>query len=148
MKSLNKNVNVKFTTGTVTHILSSIISVKQGDLLGPILFTIFIAAIMITWTKMYDRPLCIFRTKQGFILTGRRSTTRGFDFSRSMLALVISQISPQKPPSSYAEPTTFDDRNLQHINLGTGLQIIFKTSRTSCPIEKESHLTFTKINQT
>ena len=96
MKSLNKNVNVKFTTGTVTHILSSIISVKQGDLLGPILFTIFIAAIMITWTKMYDRPLCIFRTKQGFILTGRRSTTRGIDFSRSMLALVISQISPQK----------------------------------------------------
>ena len=83
LKSLHKNVNVKFTVGTVTHILSSIIDVKQGDILGPILFTIFIAAIMITWRKMYDRPLCIFRTKKDFILTGCRSATKGIDFSLS-----------------------------------------------------------------
>ena len=30
LKSLHKNVNVKFTVGTVTHILSSVIGVKQG----------------------------------------------------------------------------------------------------------------------
>ena len=40
-----------------------------------------------------------------------------------MFAIVISQISPQKPKfvsaqlSFYAEPTTFDERNLQLINL-------------------------------
>ena len=82
LKSLHKNANVKFTVGTVTHILSSIIGVKQRDILGPILFTILIAAIIITWRKMYDR-LCIFRTKKDFILTGRRSTTKGIDFSLS-----------------------------------------------------------------
>ena len=67
LKSLHKNVNVKFTVGTVIHILSSIIGVKQGDIPGPILFTIFIATIMIKWRKMYDRPLCIFRAKKDFI---------------------------------------------------------------------------------
>ena len=41
-----------------------------------------------------------------------------------MLALVFSQISPQKPiflsapPSFYAEPTTSDEINLQTMNLG------------------------------
>ena len=33
--------------------------------------------------KKYDRPLCISRTKKDFILTGRRSTTKGIDFSLS-----------------------------------------------------------------
>ena len=80
LKSLHKNVNVKFTAGTVTRILSSIIGVKQGDILGPMFFTTFIAAIMITWRKIYYRSLCIFRTKKDFILTGRRSTTKGIDF--------------------------------------------------------------------
>ena len=162
LKSLHKNVNVKFTAGTVTRILSSIIGVKQGDILGPMLFTTFIAAIMITWRKIYDRSLCIFRTKKDFILTGRRSTTKGIDFllidseyadntavlfdSRESLEtfspLSINHFEkfgmevhvghcdqPNKssktdvlfvsaPPSSYAEPTIFDDINLQPINLG------------------------------
>ena len=83
MKSLHKNVIVKFAVGIVMPILSSIIGVKQGNILGPILFTIFIAAIMISWRKMYDRPLCIFRTKKDLILTGHRSTTKGIDFSLS-----------------------------------------------------------------
>ena len=162
LKSLYKNVNVKFTVGKVTHIVSSIISIKQGDILDPKLFTIFIAAIMITWRKMYDRPLCICRTKKYFILTGRRSLTKGTDFSLSdseyaddttvlfdsretletfspvlfncfekfgMEVHVDHCDQPNKPtktevlfgstpPSSYAESTTFDDRNLQPINLG------------------------------
>ena len=49
--------------------------------MDPMLFTIFIAATMITWRKMYDRPLCIFTTKKDFILTGGRSTTKRIDFS-------------------------------------------------------------------
>ena len=111
---------------------------------------------------MYDRPLCICRTKKYFILTGRRSLTKGTDFSLSdseyaddttvlfdsretletfspvlfncfekfgMEVHVDHSDQPNKPtktevlfgstpPSSYAESTTFDDRNLQLINLG------------------------------
>ena len=79
LKSLHKNITVKFTVGAVTHILSSIIGVKQEDILGSILFAIFLAAIMITWRKHYEKPLCIFRTKKDFILTGPRPTTKGID---------------------------------------------------------------------
>ena len=81
LKSLHRAVNVKFTVGTFTHVLKSIIGVKQGDILGPILFTIFIAAIMITWRKCYNRPVCVFRTKNDFVMTGHRPTTRGENFA-------------------------------------------------------------------
>ena len=143
----------------VTHILSNIINVNQGGILGSILFTIFIAAIMITWRKLYDRPLCIFRTKKDFISTRHRPTTKGIDFSLSnseyadnttvlfdsreiFSPLLLNHFEkfgmkvnighcnqPNKPSetevlfvsaplSSYAVTTTFDNRNLQPINLG------------------------------
>ena len=38
---------------------------------------------MITWRKIYDRRLCIFRIKKDFILTGQRSTSKEIDFSLS-----------------------------------------------------------------
>ena len=76
LKSLHKNVNVNFIVGTAAHIHSSALGVKQRDKLGPILFTIFNAAITIAWRKMYNRPLRIFRTKKDFILTGHGSTIK------------------------------------------------------------------------
>ena len=47
LKSLHKNVNVNFIVGAAAHIHSSALGVKQRDKLGPILFTIFNAAITI-----------------------------------------------------------------------------------------------------
>ena len=35
---------------------------------------------MITWRKIHQRPLCIFRTKNDFKLTGRRHNSKGTDF--------------------------------------------------------------------
>ena len=79
--SSQKNINVKFTVDEVTHIIECLIGVKQGDILGPILFTFFIAAVLISWRKNFDRPLCIFRTKEDFKLTGRRRNAKGDNFS-------------------------------------------------------------------
>ena len=47
---------------------------------SPDLFVIYIAAIMLTWRKSFDRPVCIFFTKNDFQLTGRRFNTVGSAF--------------------------------------------------------------------
>ena len=80
IKSLHENFRVNFEVDNVTHSIDCTIGVKQGDILGPVLFVIYIAAIMITWRKRYDRPLCFYRTKTDFRLTGRRYNAKGTDF--------------------------------------------------------------------
>ena len=80
LKSLHKNIDVKFEVNDISHTINCIIGVKQGDILGPVLFTIFIAAVMITWRAAYDRPLCMFRSKEDFVMTGRRHQAKGLEF--------------------------------------------------------------------
>ena len=81
LKSLHEHVYVKFKVDNVTHVITCIIGVKQGDILGPTLFTFFMAAVMITWRMTYDGPLCLFRTKPDFILTGRSYRAYGEQFA-------------------------------------------------------------------
>ena len=81
LKSLHQNFKVNFEVDNVSHSINCTIGVKQGDILGPVLFVMYIAAIMITWRKRYDRPLCIFRTKNDFRMTGRRYNAKGTDFA-------------------------------------------------------------------
>ena len=80
LKAAHDQVKVKFSVDGITHIIDSIIGVKQGDILGPILFVFYIAAIMIVWRKNYDGPKCIFWTKNDFVMTGRRINTKGEEF--------------------------------------------------------------------
>ena len=47
--SLHKHLEVQFTVSGITSSVESIIGVKQGDVLGPILFTFYLAAVMETW---------------------------------------------------------------------------------------------------
>ena len=81
LQSLHAHVTVEFTVCDVTHTLDCTIGVKQGDILGPTLFTFYIAAIMITWRASYERPLCLYSTKMDDTLTGRRHTARGEEFA-------------------------------------------------------------------
>ena len=55
------------------------IGVKQGDILGPLLFTFFIAAVMITWRNTTKVPACIFKTKEDAVMTGRSYRAYGED---------------------------------------------------------------------
>ena len=80
IKSLHQRVKVKFSVDGITHIIYSIVGVKQGDILGPILFTFYVAAIMITWRKVFAGPVCVFRTKPDFVLTGRSYRAYGEEF--------------------------------------------------------------------
>ena len=81
LKSLHANVQVKFTVNEVTNTIQCIIGVKQGDILGPLLFLFFLEAVMVTWRKLHERPLCLYYTKYDDILTGRRYNTKGEEFS-------------------------------------------------------------------
>ena len=81
LKALYANFKVKFTVDEVTQTLECIIGVIQGDILGPILFTFFIAAVMITWKVDCDIPACAFKTKMDVILTGRSYQANGEEFA-------------------------------------------------------------------
>lgn len=79
LKALHATYEIKFTVDGVTRYIRSIVGVKQGDILGPILFTFFLAAIMITWNRVSNIPICLFRSKEDFKLTGRNFRVTGED---------------------------------------------------------------------
>ena len=79
--ALHAHVEVHFTVSGISSLVASIIGVKQGDVLGPILFIFYLAAVMNTWKSQYQRPLCIFMTKEDFVMTGRQWNAEGEELS-------------------------------------------------------------------
>ena len=166
LKSLHETVHVKFKVDGVEKVIRSTIGVKQGDILGPILFTFFLAAVMITWRETFEGPVCMFRTKPDFVMTGRSHRAYGDEFevpdseyADDTAALFVSRESLDtnvpllighfarfgmevhtgntrtekdsksevlfcpKPLQLYADPETFDNANLDPIDLGEGIFI-------------------------
>ena len=81
LRAVHKDVIVKFEVEGVTHEVNCSIGVKQGDVLGPVLFTIFMVGVMTTWRSISDQPQCIFYTKEDSVMTGRKSTEAGDAFT-------------------------------------------------------------------
>ena len=71
LKILHAVVKVRFNIDGIEVVLDSIIGVKQGDILGPILFVLFIAAIKIAWHMSHKYNLCVYRSKPDWVLHGR-----------------------------------------------------------------------------
>ena len=74
---MHKFIKVLFEVDGIIRRLSSTIGVKQGDLLGPELFTYFMAGVMETWRSGHDYEYCTLRTREDFVLTGGNPNTAG-----------------------------------------------------------------------
>ena len=74
---MHKSIEILFEVDGLKRRLSSTIGVKQGDLLGPELFTFYMAGVMETWRAGHDYKFCKLRTREDFILTGRNPNTGG-----------------------------------------------------------------------
>ena len=161
LQSVHAHVNITFTVNDVTHTIDCIIGVKQGDILGPILFTFFMAAIMITWRLSHERPLCLYYSKADFVMTGRAPVEQGEEyavpdseyaddaavlftsreslqsstpamiahFNRFGMSIHVGTKDKQSksealfvaaPPTTYADPDTYDGVDLSNIELGGG----------------------------
>ena len=133
LKSLHEHVYVKFSVDGVEHVITCIIGVKQGDILGPILFTFFVAAVMITWRETFDGPVCVFRSKPDFVLTGRSHRAYGHEF--------------QLTDSEYADDTAVLFISRASLDTGAphlvqhfgrfGMEVHRGNTRTECPSKSE-----------
>ena len=96
LKLLHATFKVTFEVDSVSHTMPTSIGVKQGDILGPALFIIFIAAVMITWRKIHQRPLCIFRTKNDSQL---RRYNLDVLIPKALISMSMIQNTQMTPPS-------------------------------------------------
>ena len=77
LKALHINFAVKFDIDQIIKSILNSIGVKQGDILGPLLFTFFIAAMMSTWRLKCNAKPCILMCKNDAQMTGRSHRARG-----------------------------------------------------------------------
>ena len=78
---LHADFDVQFEVDGITQQIKCIVGVKQGDILGPMLFNFFIAAVMSSWRSIYGGTLCLYRTQPDFVMTGRKTDAHGDEFA-------------------------------------------------------------------
>lgn len=75
--SLHTNIHISLDIFGFSKSFFNTTGVKQGDVLGPVLFNFYIAALLITWRSSTTTNECVFKTTQDVKLTGRKFNTHG-----------------------------------------------------------------------
>ena len=76
LKSLHQRVKVKINVEGIIHTIYSIIVAKQGKILGPVIFTFYAHAIMMS---------SVARSVSDFVLTGRSYRACGQEYPAQIL---------------------------------------------------------------
>ena len=77
VRALHNEFKVKVTVDDVISTITCVTGVKQGNILGPVLFIFFIETVMITWNATNNATYCIFYSKNDAKQTGRSYRTKG-----------------------------------------------------------------------
>ena len=77
LKALHNSFAVKIDNDLITEPVNNSIGVKQGDILGPVLFTFFITAAISSWRVKCSATPCVFMTKNDAQMTGRPFKAHG-----------------------------------------------------------------------
>jgi hypothetical protein len=153
LKALHAQVHVEFEVDGVSKTIESIVGVKQGDVLGPVLFVLYMAAVMMSWRQKHNdkEELCVYRSKPDFKMTGRNGGAKRDEFTLqdSEYADDTAFLSPSRDTTAEAIPLIYAHFMLwgMEVHKGkTGSGKVSKSVAMYCAANRPTYLDYSTFD--